>query len=177
MKKKLKAILFLFLYVILESIFVNPVYAVCPLCTVVVAAGLGLSRYLGIDDSISGIWIGGLILSSSLWLVDWLKKKDIKFKYEDLIISALFYAVVIVPLWATGIIGHPFNKILGIDKLIFGIIVGTLTFYFSMHADKKVREIKGKQLFAYQKVVFPVVALAIISLLVYFYGGYLYLYG
>jgi len=51
------------------------VLAVCPLCTVAVGAGVGLSRWLGIDDVITGLWIGGLIVSLIAWSENWLDKK------------------------------------------------------------------------------------------------------
>ena len=38
--------------------FAIPAKAICPVCTVAVGAGIGLSRWLGIDDSITGLWIG-----------------------------------------------------------------------------------------------------------------------
>jgi hypothetical protein len=41
---------------------------VCPVCTIAVAGGVGLCRYLGIDDLISGAWIGALLFS--LFFVD-----------------------------------------------------------------------------------------------------------
>ena len=84
------------------------------------------------------------------------------------------YALGLLPLWYGGIVGHPFNVILGIDKILFGTALGSIFFLVGMWADKKVRQIKGKQLFPFQKVVFPVLALAIISLIINFYGGYLY---
>ena len=91
------------------------------------------------------------------------------------IISILFwYGFTFIPLKYTNILGHPFNTILGIDKLIFGSIVGSTVFLFSILADKKVRQMKGKQLFIYQKVVFPMLGLTFVSLLVYFWGGLLY---
>src|SRR3989344_5151509 len=98
-----------------------PAKAVCPICTVAVGAGLGLSRYLGIDDAVSSIWIGGLILSSSFWLIAWLKKKDFKAmrqfnnitnQYSNLTIIILMYALVLLPLWLSHIIGHHFNTVL-----------------------------------------------------------------
>ena len=85
-----------------------------------------------------------------------------------------WYGLTLVPLQLTGIMGHPFNTILGIDKILFGTAVGSVFFLLGIWADKKVREKRGKQLFLYQKVVFPVVALAIISLVIYYFGGYLY---
>ena len=158
----------------LQAVFTKAAYAVCPICTVAVAAGLGLSRYLGIDDAVSSLWIGGIILSVSFWSIDWLTKKKINFKYRNILVFIFWYGLTLIPLQLTGIMGHPFNTVLGIDKILFGTAVGSVFFLLGIWADKKVREKRGKQLFAFQKVVFPVVALAIISLVIYFYGGYLY---
>ena len=158
----------------LHMFFAKAAYAVCPICTVAVAAGLGLSRYLGIDDAVSSLWIGGIILSVSFWTNDWLTKKKINFKYRNILVFIFWYGLTLIPLQLTGIMGHPFNTILGMDKILFGTVVGSVFFLLGILADKKVREKKGKQLFAFQKVVFPVVALAIISLVIYYFGGYLY---
>jgi hypothetical protein len=171
MNKILKTLLALFVYLF---VFPTKALAVCPICTVAVAAGLGLSRYLGIDDAVSSLWIGGLILSVSFWSIDWLTKKKVTFKYRNPLVFLFWYGLTLIPLQLTGIMGHPFNTILGIDKILFGTAVGSVFFLIGIWADKKVREKRGKQLFAFQKVVFPVVALAIISLIIYFYGGYLY---
>ena len=169
MKKNHKLLLFPIVYAVGTSFaysLVPSVYAVCPVCIVAVGAGLGLSRFLGVDDTVSGIWIGGLLLATSLWFADWLNKKNIKVRAY--LVTILTYALVILPLWHSEIIGHPFNKILGIDKLIFGTALGTLIFLKALWLDKKVRAINGKQLFNFQKVVFPVVLLLIGSLIMYF---------
>src|SRR3972149_11759116 len=70
--------LVLSLFTINFSLFTREAHAVCPVCTIAVGAGLGISRWLGIDDAVSGVWVGGIILSSSFWLLDWLVKKKIK---------------------------------------------------------------------------------------------------
>lgn len=152
----------------------RPAYAVCPVCTVAVVGGLGLSRWLGIDDSITGVWTGGLMISLTLWTVSWLEKKN--FTWLKRIGNTARYVLIFlfwilftyVPLWYSGIIGHPFNRIFGIDKLIFGSIVGAGAFLLGVWADKKEREIKGQILFNFQRVVFPVTALVIASLVMYF---------
>lgn len=168
------------LFVIQYSIFPAPARAVCPICTVAVAGGLGLSRYFGIDDSIIGIWAGGLMVSITMWTIDWLSKKDFKLlkgvsnKLIAVLVFLFWVLTTYVPLFELNIIGHPFNTILGIDKLVFGSIIGFLGFLLGVWGDKKVREIKDKQLFNFQKVVFPVASLIILSLVLYFYGGYLY---
>lgn len=147
----------------------SDVQAVCPVCTIAVGAGLGLSRFLGIDDTISGLWVGGLILSSTFWLVDWLKKRGVKIKTLPLTIltAVIFYTLTLIPLWQTQIIGHPFNTIFGIDKLLFGTVVGSVLFLAAVRTDKIVRRLRGKQLFVYQKVIFPFLSLISASLIFY----------
>lgn len=170
MKKLLKVISFLFVsagYLLLPT----TAYAVCPICTAAVIGGLGLSRYLGIDDAVSGIWVGGLILSLSFWMTDWIKRKGWLKKFNDnLILASVFvslYLITFVPMQLTNFIGHPANKIYGIDKLIFGSVIGLVVFLFGVYADRKERQIKGKQLFEFQRVVFPVLSLLIASVILY----------
>jgi hypothetical protein len=165
MKKKI--FLFPFILTFLKLTLVPKALAVCPVCTIAVGAGLGLSRWLGIDDTVSGIWVGGLILSMSFWIDDWLVKKNIKINYQLPLTIIAMYALTLLPLKYQGVIGHPFNQIFGVDKLIFGIILGSFVFIAGIYADKKVRSIKGHQLFDFQKVVFPVSALFIFSVIMF----------
>ncbi|PIU71693.1 hypothetical protein COS80_01985 [Candidatus Woesebacteria bacterium CG06_land_8_20_14_3_00_39_27] len=132
----------------------------CQVCTLAVGAGLGLSRWIGVDDAVSGIWIGGLILSSSLWFYSWLSKKYPKLHTTPymLLTTTLIYILSLIPLVWTGVL---------IYKLVIGIVIGSLTFLLGIWADKKVRKIKGKQLFNFQKVVFPVASLLISSIIVW----------
>ncbi len=179
MKKQYK-FLSSFLFSSIFFLVPRPVLAVCPICTVAVAGGLGLSRYFGIDDSITGIWAGGLMVSVTMWTLDWLSRKNFKWvkkinqKLLTLFVFLFWVLTTYIPLFELGIIGHPFNTILGIDKLVFGSILGFFVFLLGVWGDKKVREIKGKQLFSFQKVVFPVISLTVLSLILYFWGGYLY---
>lgn len=119
---------------------------------------------------ISGLWVGALILSSALWMADWLHKKGVKANLSVLNISmsALFYVIVLVPLFIAGTIGHPYNTVLGVDKLLVGTIIGSIVFLLGISMDKLVRRINGRQLFYYQKVVFPVSFLIIMSIILYF---------
>ena len=143
--------------------------AFCPVCTVAVGVGLGLSRWLHVDDTISGLWIGALILSSALWLVNWLKAKKITFPGILPVVIIFSYAVIIVPLYGAKIMGHPGNKIFGLDKLLFGIMVGSIVFMLGLIVHSIIKKINnGKQLFYFQKVVSPVLLLAIFSLAFYF---------
>ncbi len=142
----------------------------CPVCTVTVVAGLGISRLLGIDDLITSIWIGGFILSFTFVMLAWMSKKWPKININNwkLAVFALMYALVLVPLKWNGSIGIPGNRLWGIDKILFGTLVGSVVFLIGIWADKYQRTKFKKIFFPYQKVVFPVLGLIISSLVFYF---------
>lgn len=143
--------------------------AVCPVCVVAVGAGLGFSRWLGVDDVVSSIWIGGLLWGVSVWTVTWMRGKKWSFKYDNIVVPVAYYVLVLGPLYYGETIGHPLNKIFGIDKILFGTIIGTAVFVLAnyLHAFLKTKN-GGKSYFPYQKVAVPVLSLLIISLIFYF---------
>ena len=167
-------------------------HAVCPVCTVAVGAGLGLAEWLGIDDSISGLWIGALVVSMSIWTINWLNKRKTKSltlrnsdsgavgreksnfgekkrPIRDSVIFLFYYLIVLGPLWLKGKIGHPYNRLCGIDKLLLGIILGTVLFsagvIFHNYLKKKN---ENKSYLKGQKIVAAVLPLIIASIILYF---------
>ena len=138
--------------------------AVCPVCTIAVGAGVGLCRYLGIDDAISGIWVGGLIISLIAWTIDWLNQKNIRFLFRKILVAIFYYAIIIIPLYKMNIMGHPQNKLWGMDKLLAGIIVGSVVFILSvLFNDFLKKKNQGKVYFPFQRVVVPILFLIIAS--------------
>jgi hypothetical protein len=161
---------FLFLGLILSGFFsANIVKAVCPLCVVAVGTGLGFSEWLGIDDVVSSIWIGAFLVAMILWTLIEMKKHKWNFSFDTLLVSLAYYLLTFIPLYYAGIIGHPLNKIFGIDKIIFGTSFGTVVFllahWFNLYLKEKNN---GKVLFSYQKVVIPFFILILTSLVFYF---------
>jgi len=150
---------------------VKQALAVCPICTVAVVAGVGFSRWLGIDDSVTGLWIGGLTVSMITWTMSWYEKKNIRFKGKGILTIIGYYLLIVVPLFFIGMIGNPLNTICtcGADKLLIGIIVGSLGFwsgaewYFYLKAKNN-----GHAYFPFQKVVMPVSPLIILSIIFYY---------
>jgi hypothetical protein len=143
--------------------------AVCPVCTVAVVAGVGLSRWLGIDDTISGLWIGGLTVSLITWTLNWFAKKQYDFFGKRTATILGYFALIVVPLVWKDIIGHPLNKLWGLDKLLLGIIFGSLVFWsgerFCCWLKKRN---DGKAHFPFQKVAVPILFLLTVSLIFYF---------
>lgn len=142
---------------------------ICPVCTIGIGIGLGLSRYLGVSDLISGLWAGGLIMSLIFWTINWLDKRKIKFLGRKILIIFLYYFLTFYPLFQLKIIGHPDNKIWQIDKLIVGIIIGSVVLIFSFLLDKFLRlKNNNQKLFTGQKVIISISLLIITSLILYF---------
>jgi hypothetical protein len=139
----------------------------CPICSIGVVVSLGLSRWLKVDDSISGVWVGALILAFSLWTFAWLfRKRDKKPLFFLPVIVVVFWLLTFLPLYATGVISNVnCLTILGLNRLVFGSLLGILLTALSLWLDKLLRRIRqGGVLFPYQKVVLPLAILLLASL-------------
>lgn len=142
----------------------SPVYAHCPLCVAGATIGVSLTRYLGVDDSITGVWIAALLGASSFWFYSWLVSKKIKKldKYKKILKPAVYILVWVVTLWSF----YKFqliirmSQIFGVDKLTFGMLAGGILFYL-------VDAIKIRHYFKYQKIVISMASMVILSLLIY----------
>ena len=155
----------------LNFLMAKQALAVCPICTIAVGAGIGLSRWLGIDDSITGLWIGGLTVSLITWTLSWFDKKKILFKGRAIITILGYYLLIVTPLYFMGIMGNPLNSICfcGLDKLVIGIIVGSIAFWFGAEWYYYLKAKNGGHAyFPFQKVVMPISPLIILSIIYYF---------
>lgn len=159
----------LIIILLLNILVINITYAICPLCTVAVGAGVGITHWLGIDDTVTGLWIGGFIASLIMWTIYWLDGKNIHFKGRKIIITLAYYLIIIVPLYPLNIIGQPLNILWGIDKLLLGIILGSIAFFIGSIGYAYLKKRNNNQpYFPFQKVVMPVAPLIILSIIFYF---------
>lgn len=169
-----KIFFYIFSIIAITLFFTGKALAVCPICAIAIGAGVGFSRWLGIDDIISGLWIGGLIISLIIWTENWFDKKNIKFKMRFAAVILGYYLLTIVPLYFAGILGNPQNSLLcfcnfHLDKLLLGIIIGSIGFYCSAVWYLFLKEKNNNRAyFPYQKVVMPVGLLIILSIVFYF---------
>lgn len=144
-------------------------HAVCAICTAGAVAGVGLSRWLGIDDTITGLWLGGVIVSLIYWTLDWLRRKKINFRAMGILTFLFYYLTIALPLYYKDIIGHPFNKLWGVDKLILGILIGSVSFYiFNLFYLALKKRNGGHAYFSFQKVAMPLFPLIVLSLVFYY---------
>ncbi len=161
-------------FLLLSAIFFSwsvalPAQAVCPVCAGAVVVGLGVSRWLGVDDSVTGLWIGAFIVVVSLWTIKWLNKKEIKWPFKRLSVWLVYTTVILGGLYLNKAFGHPLNQLWGIDKLLLGIIVGAGTIYgaLNLHDWLKKRH-HDKSYFPFQHIVMLLGSLIIMSGIFYF---------
>jgi len=157
---------------LLASLILIPAFsaqAFCPVCVVAVGAGLELSHYLGIDDVVTGLWIGALLVGLSAWTLEWLKNKNITFRGEKTLTYFAYYALTIFPLYWYGFMGQDNHFFWGLDKLLLGIILGSVIFFLGGMLNLQLKKQNGgKVYFPFQKVVIPVGLLLVLSFVFYF---------
>jgi hypothetical protein len=141
---------------------VTPAYAQCPICIVTVGGGMLLAKELGIDDLLVSIWISALNVAISFWLATRFKNKFLKNGY---ILTAILLSTTLIYFQATGQLGHPQNRLLGIDKIIFGQLLGTITMMAANHSYQAIKTRLGHTPFPYAKVVFPLGAVLTVTLI------------
>ncbi len=171
---------FILVFAIIVSYSLPAASAMCPLCTASAAIGLGVARYYGIDDIVIGIWLGALAVSTALWVNNIVKKRaGAKFKvlpiYEALLIAAVI-AATIVPFYFAGFFsGMPgmVDTIFGINRLVFGIIVGSLVTFIGAPMSNMVKR-KRNSVFPYQTIIITFLMLIALSALFWYVTKYYY---
>ena len=142
--------------------------AFCPICTVAVAGGVGLSRWLGIDDTVTGIWIGALVVSAIMWTNNWLASRGVEFPGFKIVTALLYYAMVFIPFYKYEILGHKMNRLWGIDKLALGTAIGSVAFLLGVFSYNLIKQKRGKAHFHFQKIVMSILPAVILSVVFYF---------
>jgi hypothetical protein len=141
---------------------------VCPVCVVAVGAGLGLSRWFGIDDAVTSVWIGAFLAAITSWTLSFMKKKGWSFQDDGIVITLAYIVLTYVPLYYAGIVGHPLNQVFGLDKIIFGSTIGATALFLGHWLNLILKKKnKGKVYFPYQRVAVPVLCLIITSLILW----------
>jgi len=103
--------------------FLKEVSAHCPLCTGAVVAGAIGAKYLGLDITILGIFVGAFAISLGLWISRKIKNY---FKYQSTLILTSSFFLTIAPSLAfikdmTYI--SLLSKVFFVNKLLIGSII------------------------------------------------------
>lgn len=154
MKKILAFLLVPSAYLLLPQV----AYGHCPLCVAGAAAGITLTRWVGVDDSITGVWMGALLGAISIWTYLAATKKR-NFPWAKPLIYLGIFGVTIWSFYKFNLVIR-MSQIMGLDKLTFGILAGGILFYL-------IDSVKIKHYFNYQKIVISLGSMIILSLAIY----------
>jgi hypothetical protein len=164
---------------LLVAAIIPPVSAHCPLCTAGAAAGVGIARAYGVDDSIVGLFLGAFVAASALWLDRILKKRNIDYPFQGVILVAVSLLALAVPLYYAGIITNievvksmpDYHAIFGmetfgLDKLFSGLVLGTVLIAGVFTVSDYITAKRGR-LFRYQGMILMAVTLIIVTALLW----------
>ncbi len=152
------------------------------LCTVGVVAGLAISRYFGVDDSVVGVWIGAVVVALIAMTNAYLEKKNVRFKFRDTAIALSYVGFTGASLYWAGVIGLPRNVFFKVsqdfaafvpsiiaDKILISSAVGAIVLVASSKFYQFLKAKNGgKAHFPFEKVFIPLASLAATSAAFYF---------
>ena len=141
--------------------FAQVAYAQCPLCIVTVGGGMLIAQRLGVDDLLVSIWVSALNVAIAFWLASKFKNRLLKNGY---LITAILLASTLIYFQISGQLGHLGNRFFGIDKIIFGQLLGTIIMIAANSCYQFVKAKLGHAPFPYAKVVFPFSAILLTTL-------------
>jgi len=137
-----------------------------PICAIGIASGLGISRWLGIDDMTLGLWIGALILSFSIQFNIFLDKKGKSFPFSFWVIFLSSWILSFLPI-LMNFSKYTICSICGFPEIICGSVLGILTLFLVDKANLFVIDKHNKKVyFHYQKVIIPIIGLIIASFII-----------
>ncbi len=155
-------------------VLAKPVLAHCPLCAAATAGGVAATRLLGVDDSVSGTFVGGFVASTALWLDIWLKKKRNGrelLPYQSTIFVVASLALTFLTFYLAKLLGSPdpAYHMFGVDKLLVGTAAGTAVTVGAFALHKWIRKVRGgKSLMPFQGIVLTLLCLAITGAIFFF---------
>ncbi len=141
----------------------------CPICTIAIGAGVGVAQKLGVPVAIVGLWAGALLTLLGYWLVKFFDKRGWKFWGRNALLIGV--SVAMIGFAYLGDINYTPEWILGfiyLDPILFGAIVGMIVFILTEKLYEWMKRKNGGHAhFPFERVVLPVVALALVSWLMY----------
>lgn len=159
----MKLSLFLLFLISKLSFLASSAHAQCPVCIITVGGGMLIAKKLGIDDFLVSIWISALNTAIAFWLAPKIK---IKFLKNGHILALLLLATTLSYFYFTDQIG-PSNQIIGLNKIVFGQVVGLVAMAIGTHLYLLLKKRNGgKTIFPYARVVFPV-SLVLLATLIF----------
>lgn len=177
---KLPALLFVLAVILFSQVKIAS--AMCPLCVAGAAIGLSVARYYGLDDTVTGIWLGALAVSTALWVNSMIRSRMRKAKmkpvpFQDVIMFVIVVAATIIPFYSAGFFNGMkgmSDTIYGINRLVGGAVIGGVITLAGPPLSNFIKR-KRNSVFPYQTIILTLGLLAILSLLLWYVTKYYYI--
>lgn len=150
--------------------------AMCPLCVAGAAAGLSIARYYGVDDTVVGVWLGALAVSTALWINNVVtnKSKPKLIPFQGFFVITVIIAATIAPFYFVGFFkGMPnmSDTIFSINRVIFGTVIGGIVTFIGSPISNIIKKKRGKT-FHYQTIILTLLLLTALSLFFWYITKY-----
>ncbi len=137
----------------------------CPICTIAIGAGVGVAESLGVPSVVVGIWAGALLTLLGYWMIKFFDKRGWKFWGRDALLIGV--SVAMIGFAYVGDLQYTPQEIWSViylDPILFGALLGMVVLIVveKLYEWMK-RKNGGHAHFPFERVVLPVVALALVS--------------
>ena len=159
-------------FLISSLFFARNALAHCPLCIAATGTAVAFARFYGVQDLVTGTLLGGVIISSSLWLHLFLKKRNkgkdyIPFQEFIILFLSVLSSLVSIYFVDGGISGYLY----GLSDLAFGMLTGSFVSIAAFQIHEFLRRMHGnKNYFPFQAIALVLLFLAVSIWSYYFFG-------
>ena len=153
--------------ILFSLVLLTPAFAHCPLCAAATGATVMVTRAYGIDDLAVGTFMGGFVLSTSLWFDRIIKKRNKGSQYipmQALILTLFGLLFTLFTYYWANLMGPFLPTLFGLNKLFLGTVVGTVVAFSGFELHKLIRRNMQRSLIPFQGIFLTLLSLVIVNI-------------
>lgn len=141
--------------------------ATCPVCVAATGTMVATARFYGVDDLITGTFVGGFIISVAIWVNKLLKKKNKKgyIPFQSAAIIVLWLFLFILIFYLAGLIFTLF------DRVIMGMLTGSIITLIAFRFHNFLKENNGNKSYIPFQSIFLLIAFLLLTVFGYYAIG------
>lgn len=154
-------------FFISSFLITTPVFAICPVCVAATGGMLATARLFGVDDLITGTFVGGLIVSVAAWVNRLLVKRNKGRNYlpfQSVVLTVFLLLLFITISFIVRLISFAL-----FDRILIGTLTGVFITSIALKLNDFLRENNGNKNY----VLFQHILVIITFLLITVFGYYI----
>jgi len=151
----------------------NNVYAHCPLCTLGIVAAAGGATWLGVNQVVIGLFVGGFAISIGWWVSRLIKRTYFPFQKSAIILASFILTVIpllpfmngFYPLYISffGDYGSLFNRTYLVDTFLIGSVLGGIIVSIGPWLSNQITRLRNNKIIPFQGVILTLLLLIIVG--------------